>query len=111
MKVTKLREDWNHIFKPHQGPMTAAQQDMLDKVKAMPGTMGVQVLQAPDAALTAFPMTNESLQTQRPTRTADAVKRAGAFAVVLPISPTRHHARACPIFQRRTRLHMARHRR
>jgi hypothetical protein len=24
MKVTKLREDWNHILKRHQGPMTRA---------------------------------------------------------------------------------------
>jgi hypothetical protein len=59
MKVTKLREDWNHILKRHEGPVTAAQQEMLDKVKAAPGTMGVHVLQAPDAALSAFLMTND----------------------------------------------------
>src|SRR5262249_54978206 len=59
MKVTRLREDWNHLLKRHQGAMTTAQQEMLDKVRSAPGTMGVQVLQAPDAALTAFLMTNE----------------------------------------------------
>ena len=59
MKVTKLRDDWNHILKRHQGPVTAAQQGMLDKMKAAPGTMGVHVMEAPDAALTAFLMTND----------------------------------------------------
>ena len=93
MKVTKLREDWNHILKRHQGPVTAAQQEMLDKVKAMPGAMGVNVLQAPDAALTAFLMTNDiayrpsvppELQTP-----SSKDKEQAPMRVVLPITATK----------------------
>ena len=105
MKVTKLREDWNHILKRHQGPVTAAQQEMLDKVKAMPGAMGVNVLQAPDAALTAFLMTNDiayrpsvppELQTP-----SSKDKEQAPMRVVLPITADQvHHARACALYQR-----------
>ena len=92
MKVTKLRDDWNHLLKRHQGPMTAAQQEMLDKVKAIPGTMGVHVMEAPDAALTAFLMTNEI--TYKPSVPAELKtpstkeKEQAPTRVVLPISPT-----------------------
>jgi Metallo-peptidase family M12 len=95
MKVTRLRDDWNHILKRHQGPMTAAQQEMLDKVKAAPGTLGVHVLQAPDAALTAFLMTNEIAynpsvppELQTPDKQTPHKEQAPA-RVVLPISPTK----------------------
>jgi len=59
MKVTRLREDWNHLMKRHQGAMSPQQQAMIDRMKAAPGTMSVQVLEAPDAALTAFLMTSD----------------------------------------------------
>ena len=90
MKVTKLREDWNHILKRHEGPVTAAQQEMLDKVKAAPGTMGVHVLQAPDAALTAFLMTNDiayrpSVPTELQTPSSKGKEQAPT-RVVLPIT-------------------------
>jgi hypothetical protein len=59
MKVMKLASDWNQLLKPHEGPMTGAQQEMIDKMKGMPGAVGVHVVQTPEAALTAFLMTNE----------------------------------------------------
>jgi peptidyl-Asp metalloendopeptidase len=97
MKVTRLREDWNHLLKRHQGPMTTAQQEMLDKVRSAPGTMGVQVLQAPDAALTAFLMTNEityrpSVPTElkTPSESTTPSKEQAPTSVVLPISPTKN---------------------
>jgi peptidyl-Asp metalloendopeptidase len=87
MKVTKLREDWNHILKLHQGAMSPAQQAMLDKVKAMPGTMGVQVLQAPDAALSAFLMTKDlSYRPSVPAELQTPGKEQAPTRVVLPIS-------------------------
>ena len=87
MKVTKLREDWNHILKLHQGSMSPAQQAMLDKVKAMPGTMGVQVLQAPDAALSAFLMTKDiSYRPSVPAELQTKGKEQAPTRVVLPIS-------------------------
>jgi peptidyl-Asp metalloendopeptidase len=97
MKVTRLREDWNHLLKRHQGPMTTAQQEMLDKVRSAPGTMGVQVLQAPEAALTAFLMTNEityrpSVPTElkTPSESTTPSKEQAPTSVVLPISPTKN---------------------
>jgi peptidyl-Asp metalloendopeptidase len=89
MKVTKLRDDWNQILKLHVGQVTRAQQDMVDKVKAAPGTTGVQVLQAADPALTAFAMTNESY---KPISQADphtSPKKQAPSTVVLPISSTK----------------------
>jgi len=106
MKVTRLREDWNHILKQHRGPMTRAQQEMVDKMKSAPGIMGVQVLQAPDGALSAFAMTNETykpsvpveLQTpskeqapasaELPSGLQTKTKEQAPATVVLPISPT-----------------------
>jgi len=90
MKVTKLREDWNHILKQHVGPMTRAQQDMIDKVKAAPGTAGVQVLQAADAALTAFAMTNETYKPVVPAESQTSTKPQAPSTVVLPISSTQN---------------------
>ena len=87
MKVTKLREDWNHILKLHRGPMSPTQQAMLDKVKAMPGAMGVQVLQAPDATLTAFLMTsNMSYRPSVPAELQTPSTEQAPSRVVLPIS-------------------------
>ncbi|HEU0058386.1 MAG TPA: M12 family metallo-peptidase [Hyphomicrobiaceae bacterium] len=93
MKVTQLREDWNHLLKRHRGPMTATQQGMVDKMKAAPGTMGVHVLEAPDAALTAFLMTNElayrpSVPTELQTPSAKEKEQA-PMRVVLPITATK----------------------
>jgi hypothetical protein len=59
MTVTKLREDWNQIFKHHLGAITSTQKAMIDEMKSTPGAMGVQVLRIPDNVLTAFAMTNE----------------------------------------------------
>ena len=95
MKVTRLREDWNHLLKRHQGAMTTAQQEMLDKVRSAPGTMGVQVLQAPDAALTAFLMTNElayrpSVPAELKTPSKEQAPTQAPTTVVLPISPSKN---------------------
>jgi hypothetical protein len=91
MKVTQLREDWNHILKRHQGPVTPAQQAMLDSVTAAPGTVGVQVLQAPDAALSAFLMTNDiGYRPSVPAELQTPSKEQAPTRVVLPISPSKN---------------------
>jgi peptidyl-Asp metalloendopeptidase len=89
MKVTKLREDWNHLLKQYVGRMTRAQQEMVDKVKATPGTVGVQVLQVPDSSLTAFAMTNEMYKPTVPAELQTPSKPHAPSTVVLPISPTK----------------------
>jgi peptidyl-Asp metalloendopeptidase len=91
MKVTQLREDWNHILKRHQGQVTPAQQAMLDRVTAAPGTMGVHVLQAPDAALSAFLMTNDiAYRPSVPAELQPPSKEQAPTRVVLPITPTKN---------------------
>src|SRR5262245_21327971 len=90
MKVTQLREDWNHILKRHQGAVTPAQQAMLDRVAAAPGTMGVHVPEAPDAAPSAFLMTNDlAYRPSVPTELQTPGKEPAPSRVVLPITPTK----------------------
>ena len=89
MKVTKLREDWNHILKEHKGPVTNAQQQMIDKAKSMPGAAAVHVMQVPDAALTAFAMTSETYNPVVPPELRTPSKEQAPSSVVLPISPTK----------------------
>src|SRR5262249_22965495 len=90
MKVTKLREDWNHILKRYLGPMTRTQQEMVDKAKAAPGTMGVHVLQLPESALTAFALTNEGYNPTVPPELQTPSKPQAPASVVLPISATKN---------------------
>jgi hypothetical protein len=90
MKVTKLREDWNHILKRHNDPMTRTQQAMIDKIKSTPGTVGVQVMRAPDAALSAFAMTNETYRPSVPAAQQTPPNEKAPSTVVLPISPTQN---------------------
>jgi Metallo-peptidase family M12 len=90
MRVIKLAGDWNQILKQHQGPMTVSQQEMIEKMKATQGTVSVQVLQAPDSALTAFVMMNEI--TYRPTVPPELQtpsKVQAPSTVLLPISPSK----------------------
>jgi hypothetical protein len=69
--------------------MTPAQQDMTDRLKATPGTVGVHVLRVPDSVLTAFAMTNETYSpTVPPELQTTPSKEKAPSTVVLPISPT-----------------------
>ena len=88
MKVTKLAEDWNHILKRNQDPMTRAQQEMVDKMKSTPGTASVQIMRASDAALSAFAMTNETYRPTVPAELQTPAKEKAPSTVVLPISAT-----------------------
>jgi hypothetical protein len=93
MKVTRLREDWNHLFKPHQGPVTSAQQKMIDQMKTTPGMVGVQVVHIPDSVLTAFAMTNEVYNPTVPPElqaTPTPTKEQVPTHVILPISSTKN---------------------
>ncbi|MFZ0848551.1 MAG: hypothetical protein WAO08_05025, partial [Hyphomicrobiaceae bacterium] len=59
VKVTQLREDWNHILKRQQGPqvMTPAQEAIMKKVKPMREIIGVGVMTAGEAAMTEYALT------------------------------------------------------
>src|SRR5262245_19689362 len=58
MKVTKLKEDWNHILSRHLGSLTRGQQEMVDGAKTAPGTVDIHIMRAGDAAMASFAMMN-----------------------------------------------------
>jgi hypothetical protein len=70
--------------------MSRPQREMADKLKAEPGTVGVQVLRVPDNVLTAFAMTNESYNPTVPPELQAPKKEQAPAMVVLPISPTKN---------------------
>ena len=92
--------------------MTRAQQEMVDKMKSTPGTVGVQVLRAPDAALSAFAMTNETYRPTVPAELQTPPKEQAPSTVVLPISPTKNITlQRVRYSSDAARLHVERHRR
>jgi hypothetical protein len=59
LKVTQLREDWNHILRRQQGPlaMTPAQEAMMKKAQGAREIVGVGVMKAPEAAVAEYALT------------------------------------------------------
>jgi hypothetical protein len=59
LKVTQLREDWNHILRRRQGPlaMTPAQEAMMKKAQGAREIVGVGVMTAPEAAVAEYALT------------------------------------------------------
>ena len=59
-KVTKLREDWNHLLtrrKKEEAPLTPDQQAAVDKAAKPPETVNVGVLKMPNAAVAELALT------------------------------------------------------
>ncbi len=86
-KVTRLREDWNHILKRHRGPVSPEQQGMLDRMRSSPETVGVGVLKAPEAPLSGYALTGPD---HKPEPLTWPPKEKSASTVVLPVSPTQN---------------------
>ena len=59
VKVTQLREDWNHILKRQPGPlaMTPAQETMMKKTREMREVVAVGVMKAAEAAVAEYALT------------------------------------------------------
>jgi hypothetical protein len=59
VKVTHLREDWNHILKRDKKPvpMSRSQEEQLAKAKRAPETVGVGVMRTSEAAVAEFALT------------------------------------------------------
>jgi hypothetical protein len=89
MKVMKLASDWNQLLKPHEGPMTGAQQEMIDKMKGMPGG-GCPCCSNPGGR--AYRLSDDErdqIQTHGAAGTADAIENSGTSTIVLPIDATK----------------------
>jgi peptidyl-Asp metalloendopeptidase len=84
-KVTRLREDWNHVLKRHKGPMVMSpvQDEMLKIARASPEIVGIGLMKASEAPITEYALTGDadrsSLAGGRPPE--DAVSR-----IVIPIN-------------------------
>ena len=88
IKVTQLRQDWNHILRRQPGPvaMTPAQEVMMRKAQDMREVVAVGVMRAPEAAVAEYALT-----------AADATKAAGgsqgddqAGKIVIPLNDKQH---------------------
>jgi hypothetical protein len=91
MKVTVLREGWNHILRRNKTPvtLTPTQQAVVDKNTRSPETVNVSVLEMPDAAVAEHAMTRpeELIGPQEPQgdRYAIGMLPISYAKVVLPI--------------------------
>jgi metallopeptidase family M12-like protein len=88
MKVTKLKEDWNHVLHRHQGTLARGQQEMVDSAKATPGTVDVHIMRAHDAAMTAFAMTSGTPSPSVPAELQPPKTKQAPSRIVLPIDAT-----------------------
>jgi peptidyl-Asp metalloendopeptidase len=61
VKVTTLREDWNHILKRYSHPfaMSPRQEDVVAHSRAAPETVGIGLMKAPEAAIAEYALTGE----------------------------------------------------
>jgi hypothetical protein len=83
IKVTKLREDWNHILTRHSHPFTMnrRQQDVIAHSRAAPETVGIGLMTAPEAAISEYALTGGGDGSK-----AASGEPASAPTLVLPIN-------------------------
>jgi hypothetical protein len=88
-KVTRLREDWNHLLTRHQGKvvMSPAQQSVLAKARASRETVGVGMMKAPDAAVAEYALTNGA---NKPVPAGSAPPEDSVSRIVLPVNDAQH---------------------
>src|SRR5262245_21151421 len=75
IKFALLREDWNHILRRNKAPMSAEQKEQMARAKESTGTVSVDVMRAPEAAVAEYALTETPEQ--------------GNSTIVVPISDDR----------------------
>src|SRR5262245_7784583 len=87
LKVTQLREDWNHILRRQQGPlaMTPAQEAMMKKAQGAREIVGVGVMKAPEAAVAEYALTAGDKKKGSGGVTEEALGR-----IVIPLNDKQH---------------------
>ena len=89
-KVTRLRENWNHVLrrsKKEDVALTPAQQTVVDKVTKSPETVNVGVLRMPDAAVAEHALTR--FEQQVGTKGQGGPPEDRYAKVVLPLSASK----------------------
>jgi len=87
LKVTQLREDWNHILRRQQGPlaMTPAQEAMMKKAQGAREIVGVGVMKAPEAAVAEYALTAGEKKQGTANVSEEALGR-----IVIPLNDKQH---------------------
>src|SRR5262245_60746930 len=87
LKVTQLREDWNHILRRQQGPltMTPAQEAMMKKAQGAREVVGVGVMKAPEAAVAEYALTAGDR-----TKSRGAVPEEALGRIIIPLNDKQH---------------------
>src|SRR5262245_17139042 len=87
LKVTQLREDWNHILKRQQEPlvMTPAQEAMIKKAQGTREVVGVGLMKAPEAAVAEYALTAGENKKAKGALPEEALGR-----IVIPLNDKQH---------------------
>ena len=87
LKVTQLREDWNHILQRQQGPltMTPAQEAAIEKAQGAREVVGVGLMKAPEAAVAEYALTAGEKQKGKGALPEEAQGR-----IVIPLNDKQH---------------------
>ena len=87
LKVTQLREDWNHILRRQQGPlaMTPAQEAMMRKAQGAREIVGVGVMKAQEAAVAEYALTAGEKK-----KGAGGVTEEALGRIVIPLNDKQH---------------------
>jgi hypothetical protein len=88
LKVTQLRENWNHILSRHGLPDTVSpvQEDMLANARKSPEVVGVAVMVAPEPAIAEYALTR---RTDAPA-SGQGVPEGASTQIIIPINDTQH---------------------
>jgi hypothetical protein len=88
LKVTQLRENWNHILSRHGLPdtMSPVQEDMLANARKSPEVVGVAVMVAPEPAIAEYALTR---RTDAPA-SGQGVPEGASTQIIIPINDTQH---------------------
>jgi hypothetical protein len=57
IKFALLRQDWSHILRPNRTPMSSEQKEELERARQSPGTISVDAMRAPEAAVAEYALT------------------------------------------------------
>ena len=85
VKITHLREDWNHILRRDKKPMpmSRAQEEVLAKARQSPETVGINVMRTSEAAVAEYALMGNG---NTPGAAGSATPDDGMSRIVIPIN-------------------------
>ena len=85
VKVTHLRDDWNHILKREKKPMlvSRSQEDVLANAKRSPATVNIGLMRTPEPAVAEYALTGSG---EAPGAADSTAPDDGMSRLIIPIS-------------------------